>query len=273
MKNKKSPGGDKMADIAYLKSLLKDFGFSQYEAQVLVELYKKSPQTAKQVAKEGKISMGRIYEVLGKLREKGLLFELGYAGKTKLYELREFPESLDVLKEKKIKELNSIYYFIENELSKIERIVQESVSLDKDEIIILKNKDAIEYNIKRILKEAKKEVIVNFPLKITEQYNQLFMELSKRGIKSTYYFDKEEYKEDQVKQSIKDNKKAKYKEKPLEAILPIMIIVDKKQSLVILQDKMNEGLLLRNHEMVLSQFYMLNNLPNNVTMDKISSEK
>lgn len=249
-----------MAEESYLLSLLKDFGFSQYEAQVLVELYKKSPQTAKNIAKGSKVSLGRIYDVLEKLRQKGLLFELRYAGKTKLYELRAFPESLDILREKKIKELNTIYYFLEKEFKKIERVIQESVSLTKDEVIFLKSEDALKYHLKDLLKNVKKEVIVNFPPKLLQEHNNFFIDLSKRDIECAICVDVKNYNDKRLKTLINNEKMKKWIKKESEDVLPTMIIVDKKSSLVIFRDNFEEGLLIQNPELVLSQLYSLSHL-------------
>lgn len=67
-------------------SKLSDLGLSGYEAKAYIALTKEKPSTAYEIAKASGIPTSKIYEVLGKLLEKRIIFPLNDdQGKTKRY--------------------------------------------------------------------------------------------------------------------------------------------------------------------------------------------
>jgi len=60
---------------------LRELGFSEYEARVYVNLISRSPATPYEAAKAAGVPTSKIYEVLGRLAEKGLVMELSENGK------------------------------------------------------------------------------------------------------------------------------------------------------------------------------------------------
>lgn len=55
---------------------LKSIGFSDYEARAYIALLKNNPATAYEIAKSSGIPTSKIYEVLSRLNEKGVILEL-----------------------------------------------------------------------------------------------------------------------------------------------------------------------------------------------------
>lgn len=62
-------------------NLLGELGFSEYEARAYLSLLKENPVTAYEAAKNGGLPTAKIYQVLAKLMEKGVVLELAEAGK------------------------------------------------------------------------------------------------------------------------------------------------------------------------------------------------
>jgi len=59
-----------------IKSKLMDLGFGEYEAKAYIALISESPSTAYEVAKRSAIPTSKIYEVLSRLEERGVVFEV-----------------------------------------------------------------------------------------------------------------------------------------------------------------------------------------------------
>lgn len=60
---------------------LKELGFTDYEARVYVELLSRSPATAYEIGKGSGVPTSKIYEVIARLSEKGLVLEISENGK------------------------------------------------------------------------------------------------------------------------------------------------------------------------------------------------
>jgi sugar-specific transcriptional regulator TrmB len=60
---------------------LLEIGFSEYEARAYLGLLKQHPATAYQAAKESGLPSSKIYEVLSRLMDKGVVLELAQGGK------------------------------------------------------------------------------------------------------------------------------------------------------------------------------------------------
>ncbi len=73
---------------------LRELGFTDYEARVYVALITKNPATAYEIGKAAGVPTSKIYEVLGRLSEKGLVMELSESGK-KRYVPREPDEFME----------------------------------------------------------------------------------------------------------------------------------------------------------------------------------
>jgi sugar-specific transcriptional regulator TrmB len=67
--------------VVNIKTQLLEIGFSEYEARAYLGLLKQHPSTAYQAAKQGGLPSSKIYEVLSRLIEKGVVLEVAQAGK------------------------------------------------------------------------------------------------------------------------------------------------------------------------------------------------
>jgi HTH-type transcriptional regulator, sugar sensing transcriptional regulator len=61
--------------------LMAELGFSEYEARTYVSLLQENPATAYEAAKNGGLPTAKIYQVLAKLLDKGVVLELVESGK------------------------------------------------------------------------------------------------------------------------------------------------------------------------------------------------
>ncbi len=71
-------------------------GFSEYEARAYCALLKRQPATAYEISKESGIPSSKVYEVIGRLLERGVLLPMQGEGKKKRYlpvPVNEFLES------------------------------------------------------------------------------------------------------------------------------------------------------------------------------------
>ena len=59
-----------------IEQFLDKLGLSQYEKQTYVALLRIGRSKSQQIAKESKVSYGRIYEILEKLEQRGLISSL-----------------------------------------------------------------------------------------------------------------------------------------------------------------------------------------------------
>jgi sugar-specific transcriptional regulator TrmB len=57
-------------------SKLMEIGFSEYEARIYIALIKSSPSTAYEVAKHAAVPTSKVYEVLAKLTDRGVVTEI-----------------------------------------------------------------------------------------------------------------------------------------------------------------------------------------------------
>ncbi|MFX0092722.1 MAG: TrmB family transcriptional regulator [Candidatus Hodarchaeota archaeon] len=167
--------------------LFKNLELSQYEAQVFLELFKKSPQTARSLSKASEVSRGRIYDVLKSLNEKGLVLEMPSRGTPNLYNVSSFPQCLEKLRDKKIETLNIAYDEITNLLSSVEReLSTDAEALDMYEIAAIRGETAIDYYIKKLIEEAQHHILTNFPTGLLLEYQSNFIKASDRQIQRTF---------------------------------------------------------------------------------------
>ncbi len=89
-----------------LVSLLKELNLTEYEAKALVTLFKFSECDAPTISRNSEIPKTRIYDVLEKLKERGLVLEVYKKPKTyKVINPEEIFKSLLDIKNKEFKEL------------------------------------------------------------------------------------------------------------------------------------------------------------------------
>ena len=67
--------------VVNIVNLMGELGFSEYEARAYVSLLQENPVTAYEAAKNGGLPTAKIYQVLAKLLDKGVVLELVESGK------------------------------------------------------------------------------------------------------------------------------------------------------------------------------------------------
>ncbi len=89
-------------------SLLKDLNLTEYEAKALVTLFKFSESDAPTISRNSEIPKTRIYDVLDKLKEKGLVLEVYKSPKTfKVINPNEIFKNLLEIKQKEFTGLSN----------------------------------------------------------------------------------------------------------------------------------------------------------------------
>ncbi|HOD89699.1 MAG TPA: helix-turn-helix domain-containing protein [archaeon] len=104
-----------MKDVSLL-NILKELDLTEYEAKALITLFKFSEADAPTISRNSEIPKTRIYDVLGKLKEKGLVLEV-YA-KPKTYKVINPNDIFKNLLEAKNKEFSELNQKVQDVLSK-----------------------------------------------------------------------------------------------------------------------------------------------------------
>lgn len=133
-----------------MKNELMELGFSDYESKAYISLLQKNPITAYEIAKNAAIPTSKIYEVLIKLSEKGVISEFDDNNKRKY-----LPMSPDEL-------INSYRSKIENTLERL-KISLNNVT-QENELGFIWN--IMDYNYlidksKRMIDEAEKTLLIS----------------------------------------------------------------------------------------------------------------
>ncbi|HEX3043698.1 MAG TPA: helix-turn-helix domain-containing protein [Bacillota bacterium] len=148
-----------------MKNDLIELGFTDYEAKAYIALLQKNPATAYEIAKNAAIPTSKIYEVLIKLAEKGVISEFEENTKRK-YIPMDPEEMLDSYRSKIDNTLNRLKTGLkninqENELAYIWNIMDYEYLIDK---------------AKRMIDEAEKTLLISI---WPEEYGLLQANLGK----------------------------------------------------------------------------------------------
>ena len=180
---------------AQIIELLKSLGLTHYEAQVFLELFRNSPQIARTLGEKSKVPRGRIYEVLKNLNNKGLVIEKPSRGSSpNQYDITLFPEGLERLKNMKMQEilrekdqLDTNFNKLLPLMTRLERKSADDVEMrEKEEFAIIKGETALDYYIKKLLRNAKRNVLTNFTAQLLLKYKSSFLELQERHVSQTF---------------------------------------------------------------------------------------
>lgn len=156
-----------------MKSDLIELGFTDYEAKAYIALLQKNPATAYEIAKNATVPTSKIYEVLVKLAEKGVISEFEENNKRK-YIPMDPEEMLDSYRSKLDNTLSRLKTSLknvnqENELAYIWNIMDYEYLMDK---------------ARRMIDEAEKTLLISI---WPEEYDLLQTNLGKAtklGIKA-----------------------------------------------------------------------------------------
>ncbi len=118
-----------------MKNQLIELGFSDYEAKAYISLLQKNPATAYEIAKNAAIPTSKIYEVLVKLSDKGVISEFDDNGKRRYIPMAP-DEMIDSFRSRIDQTLNQLKVSLkninqENELAYIWNIIDYQYLIDK----------------------------------------------------------------------------------------------------------------------------------------------
>ncbi|MDQ0201338.1 TrmB family transcriptional regulator [Neobacillus ginsengisoli] len=125
---------------------LQKLGFSQYECKAYINLLKNSPMTGYEVSKRSGVPRSMIYEVLGKLLDKGAIYTVPSEP------VRYVPLPAEELIQRLRKNFNESFNFLETSLKKLEN------ERDTDVIWRLKSDEHVMAEIVDIINKANEEV-------------------------------------------------------------------------------------------------------------------
>ncbi|TYR80593.1 TrmB family transcriptional regulator [Priestia megaterium] len=150
--------------------MLQNFGFSQYESQVYEALIGSSmPLDATSIVNYSNVPKAKIYEVLNKMIEKGLVLNT-MAGKKKLYSA----VSLDII----IKKLTAEF---EQDIKSLKSYKVKRTFTD-DYVWNLKDKASISASIEELIAQAEHSILLSAWNTQLEQYRPLLEQKEKDGI-------------------------------------------------------------------------------------------
>ena len=134
-----------------LFDILKDFGLTDYESRVMESLLLNDSLTPGEIVSISGIPQPRVYDVLGKLKEKGMVDES--PGKKKMYRARDIEASLGM----RVKELNS-------GIGRIKKIVQKTRTVNsssKPYLWLMETERVIINEMRKRIDSARDEIIIS----------------------------------------------------------------------------------------------------------------
>jgi sugar-specific transcriptional regulator TrmB len=176
--------------ISNIKSTLEQIGLTKGEIQVYVALLKLELSTTGRIAKESKISNSKVYEVLGRLSQKGLV-SFVIKNNTRNYKATPPERLLDFLNDKKEEiERNK------KELSKIIPSLKNLKATEKNSVTIYEGKQGVRAIISDMISTQEKgyELLTYgsdeniFADKYPDLVNQYALIVQKRKLKSRAIF-------------------------------------------------------------------------------------
>jgi len=251
---------------------LEKLGLSHDEAQMFLELFKRSPQIPRTLGEHTGVPRGRINEILKSLNKKGLIIEKPSRDSSpNQYETTLFPEGLERLKSKIIEKLlrekeivNESYTELITLMTVLDRTSGESVeAIEKEEVVVIKGEKALTNHIKNVLGSAKNSVLTNFTAKLLLKYKSSFLKLNKRQITQTFVLADTELAA--VKEVIKGaeayvlniNSLEDHFLSVLSELRPSMVIVDNETAVILFSEDPPNGILVRNPDMLKYQGFIL----------------
>lgn len=133
-------------------SQLKKLGYTEYESKAYMALVQQRHATAYQVSKLSGIPRARIYDTLDSLAAKGLVMKEGVTNQTAYR-----PIPIDIFLQKTTDSWQQSMSFLADELTKLE---QQQNEVEKT-LLVLKNEEMIVSYCRKLLKQAKKRVVLS----------------------------------------------------------------------------------------------------------------
>lgn len=163
-----------MSNISTTVNILKDLGFTEYQAKCLIAIIKQDITTPKKISDLTGIPRSNVYEAAEQLSKKGLI-EIKQDGKQKYKptKTKEIIKDLETQQNKKLSKLKK-------SLSKIETQKTEEI----DGIWTTNGKEKVIDRTKELLEKAKNEIVIIASEKTTPQnYIKILKKANKSNIK------------------------------------------------------------------------------------------
>jgi len=137
-----------------VEEFLDEIGLSQYEKKTYLTLLRIGNSKSRKIAKESGVSYGRIYEILDKLEEKGLVTII--PTKPKTFDAIDPKIAFDLL----LKREEDKLYKLKKEIDSL-KVPDKSVSsVEEDKTLVLKGKQKQISMISEMHERAKKEILL-----------------------------------------------------------------------------------------------------------------
>jgi sugar-specific transcriptional regulator TrmB len=139
-------------------SVLKYFGFSDYEAKALISLLSRGEMSAKDIAEVSGIPRTSVYDVMSSLESKGFVEAFG---KPKRFKAIRAEEIISILSEKAGREIE----FLQKELPKLSSTEVEEIRIYRGDLVLEKLRELVEetkeniFGILSYISEDVKEIL------------------------------------------------------------------------------------------------------------------
>jgi sugar-specific transcriptional regulator TrmB len=165
------------------KKAMQDFGLTDYETRVYLNLLQSEEMVASEISKIANVPYSRVYEVLSDLERKGWIESND--GRPKNYRARPPLIALENTKNKieKVQKINE-----EQILGELLPLFENKKSFERPEIWIVRGESNIIERAKDAISQSRKEVLLALPFitkNISENFSPLLIYLKSRGIKVT----------------------------------------------------------------------------------------
>ncbi|NRD77744.1 TrmB family transcriptional regulator [Bacillus sp. BRMEA1] len=150
---------------------LQKLGFSQYECKAYINLLKNSPVTGYEVSKRSGVPRSMIYEVLGKLLDKGAIYTVPSEP------VKYVPLPAEELIKRLRKNFDESFHFLEKSLNKLEN------ERDTDVIWRLKSDEHVMAEIMDMINKAEEEVWMSIWNPQASSVKELIEQRVQEGIK------------------------------------------------------------------------------------------
>ena len=162
---------------------MENLGLTHYEIKVYISLLNENTMTAQELSKKSGVPYSKIYEVIGKLEDKGWI-DSDSSRPTKFYPKSPSTalEAMRMRIENQVKEKESII------IQELMAVYEKSGSKEKPEIWVLRGLYNIIAKVKEIIQNCEKELLLALPPvaeSITSQIHQTLKISYENGVKIT----------------------------------------------------------------------------------------
>lgn len=137
-----------------MKDVLDEFGLSQYEKMAYLALLRIGRSKSAQISKASNVSYGRIYEILQKLEEKGLIMIIPTEPKS--FEAIEPKQAFNMMIRKREESLN----ILKREIETLKIPDKKERPIEEDNIIVLQGKQKQISMISEMHERAKADILM-----------------------------------------------------------------------------------------------------------------